>query len=49
MHLLRPGTRLRQVSIRGRAFAGVVVPANAALWDDGTPMLWDDGSLILWV
>ena len=28
--------------------SGDSVPANALLWDDGTPVLWDDGSFVLW-
>ncbi len=24
------------------------IPANALLWDDGTPVLWDDGTYVLW-
>jgi hypothetical protein len=27
---------------------GNVIPPNALLWDDGTPVLWDDGTYILW-
>ncbi len=32
----------------GAAGGGGGVPANALLWDDGTPVLWDDGSYVLW-
>lgn len=27
---------------------GSTIPANALLWDDGTPVLWDDGTYVIW-
>jgi len=27
---------------------GDVIPSNALLWDDGSPVLWDDNSYIIW-
>lgn len=48
MHLLHPGTRLRQVAVRCGALAGVPVPADALLWDDLTALRWDDLTYLLW-
>lgn len=46
MQLLKPGTRLRQMSIRGGAMAGVLTPSGALMWG-GVALTWG-GVYLTW-